>query len=494
MTRKVIGWLSDLMPEIKRTNDPEGTMLKFARENNLEPALLEHMAQKFNTAKALNFLEKSANRGDSFHVVDSDKLVKDYTAARPKAAANSDWYPSGHAKAASDVQGLSAFPRPEAHICVVEEVKAASAPAAAGPSAAECEEFEQLRWELNEDLQEKIARLAVRVGSILDFDFARNEADLLLLHGDFIKPACDRVAKAVLDSGYTRGVAVKRASDKGKRRLVDDEHDVHADFVAVQELMEKVSAANFLAKEYVKSSTTWKTRPPGEARAELDQRLDYDGPDSQAKNSPTFKADQKAKSDALRADEKSRKDKLDAEAQADAKFRTSLQMTPERLQYDRERAGKPTGDKKEKSTPFNWDALVKNRPERPHIRNLFANALLEVKPTKNHEQEKLDQNYHDMLAKTVVERLIAHDPVISQHDPAMAVSLAHSIRRLAPDQASDINIMRWKLREALAHGGIPDQTVRDLASVHKTEVESRGKETEQNRDRYGISELKYLKP
>lgn len=486
MTRKVIGWLSDLMPEIKRTNDPEGTMLKFARENNLEPALLEHMAQKFNTAKALNFLEKSANRGDSFHVVDADQLIKDYTAARPKAAANSDWYPTGGTKSASGIKGLASFPRPDSHIFTLEEVKAASAPAAAGPTDAECDEFEQLRWELKEELQEKIARLAVRVGSVLDFDFARNEADLLLLHGDFIKPACDRMAKAVVDSGYTRGVTVKRASDKGKRRLVEDTHDVHADFVAVQDLMKKVAAADFLAKEYVKGAAN-------DALAFVDHRTGYDGPDSQAKNSPEFKADQKSKADNARAERKAKDDAAGAEQRAEERARDSFRVSPERLQYDRELSAKPT-DKKEKSKPFDWDAMVKNRPARPNIRGLFANALLEVKPTKNHEQEGLDQNYQDMLAKTVVERLIAHDPVVSQHDPAMAVSLAHTIRKLAPDQAGDINIMRWKLREALAHGGIPDQTVRDLSSVRKTEAEAKGKESEQNRDRYNISDLKYLKP
>lgn len=84
MTHKEqIKLLDTILPEIIKTNDPEGAMLKCAKKHNLSPALLEKLAQVFNTSKTIVGLKKQANRGDSFSIVDVPKLVERYTEYRP---------------------------------------------------------------------------------------------------------------------------------------------------------------------------------------------------------------------------------------------------------------------------------------------------------------------------------------------------------------------------------------------------------------------------
>lgn len=71
--------LNSIMPQIVETKDPEATMLKCARKNNLSPAQLEKLGQVYNTMKTLVGLEKQANRGDSFAILDVPAMISKYT-------------------------------------------------------------------------------------------------------------------------------------------------------------------------------------------------------------------------------------------------------------------------------------------------------------------------------------------------------------------------------------------------------------------------------
>ena len=74
------------MPDIISSKDPEGTMLKCAEAHNLSPAQLEKLGQTFNTAKTIVGLEKQANRGDSFKIVDVPSLISKYASYSPEKA------------------------------------------------------------------------------------------------------------------------------------------------------------------------------------------------------------------------------------------------------------------------------------------------------------------------------------------------------------------------------------------------------------------------
>jgi hypothetical protein len=68
-----------LAPSINESQDPKGTLIKYASDNNLSPAELERLGQVYNSAKTLSHLEKSANRGDSYTLLDINELMADYT-------------------------------------------------------------------------------------------------------------------------------------------------------------------------------------------------------------------------------------------------------------------------------------------------------------------------------------------------------------------------------------------------------------------------------
>lgn len=61
-------------------------MLKCAEVHNLSPAQLEKLGQTFNTAKTIVGLEKQANRGDSFKIVDVPSLISKYASYSPEKA------------------------------------------------------------------------------------------------------------------------------------------------------------------------------------------------------------------------------------------------------------------------------------------------------------------------------------------------------------------------------------------------------------------------
>jgi len=91
----IIEQLSVLAPKLKAAESPEAVLVKYASDRNLAPAQLERIGQVYNIAKTLNFMDKSANRGDSFRVLDTNKMMSDFTSFKPKqekeATNNTDW-------------------------------------------------------------------------------------------------------------------------------------------------------------------------------------------------------------------------------------------------------------------------------------------------------------------------------------------------------------------------------------------------------------------
>lgn len=105
---QIIDKLNDLMPEIVSTRNPKGVMLKWAKANNLSPALLERTGHVFNTAKTLWALEKSANRGDSFPIVDIPEMMEAYQTYTPDKELSKD-EEKVHAQVRNLTKGASGF-------------------------------------------------------------------------------------------------------------------------------------------------------------------------------------------------------------------------------------------------------------------------------------------------------------------------------------------------------------------------------------------------
>lgn len=72
------------MPEVVASKNPEATLIKFAKKNNLYATQLEKLGHAFNQCKTLVGLQKQANRGDSFSIIDVPSMVEKYATYDPK--------------------------------------------------------------------------------------------------------------------------------------------------------------------------------------------------------------------------------------------------------------------------------------------------------------------------------------------------------------------------------------------------------------------------
>jgi len=76
--------IESLAGSINSSQDPKGVLTKYANENNLSPAELERLGQVYNSAKTLSHLEKSANRGDTYKLMDIEDLVNSFASYEHK--------------------------------------------------------------------------------------------------------------------------------------------------------------------------------------------------------------------------------------------------------------------------------------------------------------------------------------------------------------------------------------------------------------------------
>lgn len=461
-TSKVISWLEEILPDIKRTGNPEAVMLKYASDNNLAPALLEKLAQVYNSAKTLNFLEKSADRGATFHVIDADQLVKKYVTDEPKSASVdpiSDWIDGPATKSASLTTSVAdRWPgQVSGHPVLKEELenhlgaKKANAKAelrARSEAQATAANYRQVVFDLNEDVNDLAVKIAERIRVLPGFDFAGLEADALGLHGDGIKAACDTVSLRLTRRHFPH----KRASAAGKSRLVRDAHGLMAELHKLADAISMHKAAAALAPEYIKEATL-------AAPATAEKPRKPEGADEEKNPSEMAK-------------------------QPEGKSRSGGSS-----------AAAPASGQRGNIAGGMMAALSKIPVPQSPIEpvTVVQNLVREALPTRNTGQQLVDRDHADLHSQIVVERLLMTDPILSEADPHVVVSLANSIREHAPHVARDINAMRFALREAVQYQALPTHTVKDLAGVEKTRVDTESESAAQAKDRYASGPKKETK-
>ena len=455
MTSEVISYLEDVLPEIKRTRDPEGSMLKFAQDRNLAPAMLEKLAQVYNSAKTINFLEKAANRGDSFHVVDADALLKRYTSTTPEKVATdfSEWIDRPQTKAASLMYKIAdRFPRISAHPEVLVEASISDTPekpASAREARREIETsrinaqaYDQVLFDLAENIHEKAASIAENIRSTPEFDFAEFEGGALLLTGGTVKLALDQVSSRL----SCRHFIHKRASGPGDAAFSTAERDILVSVQKLQNAIDLEKAAKSIASEFLKDA--------GVATA-----LSSPGLETQRQQ----------------------------ETQAPSAGRQPTPRTPRSEGGSRTSAEETAVPEGKKSEGGGIASMIRNVsiPKSPlHPVDMIRSLAMEALPTRNVGQEEIDNDFSDTQTKVVLERLMHTDPILSEADPHVVLSLANSIRDQSPHLAKDINAMRFALREAVQYNSLPTHTVKDIAGIEKAKVETAGDARALNKDKY----------
>ena len=188
--QQAIEVLESLLPRMKEEGRPEQVLLKYASDRNLAPAQLEKMAQIYNTAATLTYLEKSEDRGGSFHVIDTPPLLQEYTAYKPLAKAATE---TPETPETPGTHNPLRFPRAmEKAASAVDELLASLAPE--GPSASKLRQLEEWQKQASEREQEMLVEFIDTTGYRINkgasgiLKLARGDNDLTreVLEGDIM--------------------------------------------------------------------------------------------------------------------------------------------------------------------------------------------------------------------------------------------------------------------------------------------------------------------
>lgn len=498
----IISKLEDLLPEIKSTQDPAGVMLKYARENNLSPAQLQKLGQVYNIAKTLTFMDKSASRGGTFSVLDTEDLLNRFSEFRPavKASRSSieDWCdaPEDRTKAASledwtEVPASVETNRIPKFVngvpVLVEESNEQTFKLASFldnlhseaelefqgilKNAAEIDQelmdVGQLIDDQEDFLRQSFTKLADHI-RINGTPFSEVEQDCLELEDPVLmKAACNTASNYLtqLNVPHSRGEASARP------HLARDRH-------GLVDLMKAAAQALDLRNGAIKYASSLKEPPKQKSKPKSTDNPGEEASKSEADPAPA-KPDKAEKPDEFAG--------LRRPRGLPAMVRDTA---PEKAEETQNRAQKETFDTILGSIQRNvikpGQALVDPAYDSAHslLKNLWGSAS---KPRANKRQQLIDESGEDTLFTTALHRLLTTDPILSKADPQNVASLAHSIRSAAPDAARDPNFLRFALREALQYDAVPLHTYKDLTAMQELRTKTDRTRRDLERERYATN-------
>jgi hypothetical protein len=511
--------LESLLPEIKRTGDPSGVLLKFATDENLAPAQLEKMAHQYNTAKTLAYMKKAANRGGSFALVDTEELLGNYTQQESKSASVeriSDWIDAPSS-------GISPSRFPDIELLEMSQALKAAAVTPAAPEMTEAEKYAndlaarrngetllQVRDDHNAMAWEAFDKFATTLHE-REIPFAEVEDDMLCIMGK----KATLVLPALTFFMEKAGRHIDRMEKPALRKLARDRHGVLPILNEAWEALNIVEGINGLLK----------AAGPG-ATADVDQDQDYDRElekvqaaaaaelmeQERARGSSATPTEPEPKGDPNLGSTNSRPGVSSStppplDPTENSRDSSGTKKKPKSRDGD-DKSPKgdggasggdgPRGDGKELE-PLKgelgkgWDSYLdwgkKLRPLQDPLKGVQDMVGL-AQPGSNKRQEKIDTAHDDAAFQTGVERLIHTDPILSEADPAMVTDLANSIRSTNPQAALDLNYLKFTLREAIQYGALPHHTTKDLLTMRKELAQAQDAEGKNSQRLYGGAEAK----
>ena len=428
----VIDELEALLPTIRETGDPEGVMLKHARAHDWAPAVLVKMAQLFNQAKTLTYMDRNPdNRGGSFPLIDTDSLLESYTRhATPAAAVKS---------AAAPAAALDSFPD-VGLLASRMTAKEAEAPAPLVITLADLHREADMLKEAHYDFMSEAwagARELVKMAAAGEIDPAGLMADLVYLGAN---DAAETVGRLTKWASPDPALVAKRAFDRGLRQdparldAISRCLDIadHADMAAAAHGC--LAEQEFAIKEAATAT--------------------------------------KSKRDRVRPSSGGVPDGGGEDLGGDPVLEALTQIIPPIVG-----GGERALQKIRKPTAFGAS----------DAKRLVRDTVSEWLPGADDRQRARDEAVADEEALTMLHRLMLTDPIISQADPAEVVSQFNTIRDTAPEFARDPNRLRMQLRESLAYGGTPLPALSELAQIEKTREQANSLQRERSDETYKIA-------
>ncbi len=418
---QIVNWFEDLIPEIKKSGNPHDVFLKFAGDKNLSPALLEKLGHVYNTAKTVNYLDKSAStkRGSTFKILDVPELLEAYQ-KKASAGHKYDNYGFEEKRISSDLFSLDTpFTVKEVPASDYMEVKAASDLSKKFKKAAANEvntrNYSQLKFELTEDLRELTSKFAseLRATSV---EFQDIERDANYYFEGAAKEACDFLAKNM----ESLHVPIKRASDNGPERVIEDYKTLNM-VGQTQKLLCDLAVVN--GDQFKSAHVEVEEEKPA---SQIDQFFFQKEANSAAQKGVTPKG---------------------------TSTQTSSKGDVDNSKYIN------TGEAPPVSRAEGGDSKIMSS-----LNDAFGamlggagkgiSSVKDLYESKNTDQEMVDIGQQEVEHAAILQNLLNTDEILSEEDPEKVIEAYNTFRKLAPGLASDMNVARVTLRSMIQHDGV----------------------------------------
>lgn len=542
----IIEQLSVLAPKLKAAESPEAVLVKYASDRNLAPAQLERIGQVYNIAKTLNFMDKSANRGDSFRVLDTNKMMSDFTSFKPKqekeATNNTDWnnwFDAPLSKAAStsnpnDINSWIDYTEKSAKI--VEEdgqytVYSEDGDKKLSKPGTKEEAVKRLRQVEYFKKHKKANTVPNLLAMANDSDYASAESSVT---ASLPKTAAEQIKNEL------REETAFRFEMETSKQIMDDAAE-EARKIANELLeMHRVNPLPFAAMEhdaYYCSEDEQGTKAATEFVANFFnskgwklERHDFSkGMPKLARDRhnilPLFNslleqlelhksaavyAEELEKKSMLMEPERSRRKSTDSDIDFPNSAAGRRRGTDsEDIDFPSSETGRRPSildlisgnkDKGQDKGTSDFDlnsakeitkglasmydpATYTNKQTQDFISNILKTPELS---RTNKKQKDIDIAAEDVGRVTELQRLLLTDPIIGEADPDTVVSLYNTLSKANPEIVKDKNLLRFALREALQYDAVPLHTYKDLISMSKDRADMQEKMQKLEDRKYSI--------
>lgn len=440
---QVIQTIQQLLPRIKSSSvGAENILLDYAKENNLEPAVLVKMAQTMNTARTLAFLEKNADaRGGSFPLLDPEAIGAAYVESKniqPAKRASFLEVDLGENtklpnffKMASDQTEPQVVKNASVETPVTKSARELNREFRAWRDEAVSQERETERcFELREDLADEFKGAFKKLSS-----FLRENADDASLIGEDVHALGDVQDIAIYEE------AIKDANSHANYKL--------ASYNGTPITKRKLAYDRFNILPLIKVAC---------ARLKLVENVDF----------------------YIKEAKKNTKDKKPAVVGVDPNQSGFTEQffgsgEPKAIGRNQNNQNSPSEEKDKNKSTFINDIVSAVKDVTPQINKPDPAAIhgaLMQDQLPRFRQKDVDTAVDDVRSMSGLQELVIKDPILSEADPTQLVEMYNDLRATKPDIANNKNMMRFALREALQYGGIPQQTVKTIADIDKAQMQA----------------------
>lgn len=472
--------LNSIMPEIAETRNPEAVLLKCAKAHNLTPAMLEKLGHVFNTTKTLVGLEKMANRGDSFSIVNVPEMVSKYTTYDPSAPLTVE-----DKKVHQKVEKLTKYAGENAQW---REIINSGMQKAAGAN--------DWAFESPKELPDMGALLREAIND---------------RGGDLVFQNADEGEWKEIDMGIATPMDVtfdKAASANSERKPMYEVRPIYKEAANALEDAILEGKANIMEKyAALRSYVEWTPSVWTEIAEDAVSVMGKEAAVKAIKDAeeymedrlcrvPTFDIEKMAFFPALPRD---RHDKVDLLLEADEISKMVKQAEAELAEleetfegYTKEVKGLVNIQTNELlegiKNPYEKSAVFKVLPEMMTgakntwdtvgtVSGLMGNS-------SGARQKKIDNAVQTAARDATLQRLMLTDDIIREADPYEVQDIYHAIADLSPSLANNPVLMSTLIKESLQYGALPIQTIKDIANVEKTITDTEKNNLNIAKDKY----------